>query len=362
MLAPVEYHFFEHLMNSQELDNYLAAGFFRTSNYMMLTRVMLYNNEVYNLFHIRYNLMNYTLSKSLKKLYRKVTCSFYNNVRPFENSKEKEALFLKHKKRFANSGSVSLEQYLNDYDGVTRFNTYEINLYDKTTNKLIGYSIFDLGSNSLASILCVYDEAYSKYSLGIATMAMEIIFAKEEGCTYYYPGYIADKPSPFNYKTRLGANPEYYNWFSKNWEILEDINTETKVSDIYERHLKNAETWLDSLNIKYKRTRNPYYFMKYHYANSKCMASIEQILLTDYSTNDKYIIVEYHPVLGKLVVSCVVAHVLDESDVVSLDENLADNVWKTILLYLYPNYYIESQQDLERAIIKLINQPNTNHE
>jgi len=39
---------------------------------------------------------------------------------------------------------------------------------------LIAVSFFDRGLNAAASLLCIYDSAYAKYSLGIYTMLKEI--------------------------------------------------------------------------------------------------------------------------------------------------------------------------------------------
>jgi leucyl-tRNA---protein transferase len=81
------------------------------------------------------------------------------------------------------------------------FNTYEINIYDH--GKLIGYSFFDVGITSMASIIGIFDQSYSKHSLGIYTMLLEMEYAKSMQLKYYYPGYVAYEPSQFNYKLRL---------------------------------------------------------------------------------------------------------------------------------------------------------------
>jgi arginine-tRNA-protein transferase len=82
------------------------------------------------------------------------------------------------------------------------FDAMEISVFDG--EQLIAVSYVDVGDRSMASILCVYSREYSKSSLGIYTMLAEMNLAKRLGLDYYYPGYVLDEPSAFDYKLELG--------------------------------------------------------------------------------------------------------------------------------------------------------------
>lgn len=352
MHAPVEYHFLEHPIDDVKLDDMLADGYFRTGNYLLKTRVLLYNQDIYNLFHIRYEMDKYDFPKSMKKLLRKNKEKFYSEIKRFKNTKEKEVLFWHHKERFVGSSTMSLEQYLFDYDETRKFNTHEINIYDKDTNELVAYSIFDIGKNSIASILGIFNKDYSKYSLGLYSMLLEVEYAKENNFTYYYPGYIADKPSPFNYKIRLGNDVDYYDWFSLTWKKLNNTDELYKMCDYYREQLGRAENWLQQHKIPYRKTKHPYYYMKYYYPQSNCLSSIEQLLIEDFTTPNTYIIVEYHAVFDKIVLSAVEPHYLEQQVNIDFNDILVDDVWQNLLLYIYPNYYIEDEYELLEVFLQ----------
>jgi arginyl-tRNA--protein-N-Asp/Glu arginylyltransferase len=363
MYSPVEYQFLEQPLQNFELDDMLAVGYFRTGNYLLKTRVLLYNENLFNLFHIRYEMETYEFPKSMKKLLNKNNKRFYSKIQPFKNSTEKENLYAQHRNRFVGSKTATLEQYLFDFDESRKFNTYEINLYDIQTEKLVAYSIFDLGSDSMASIIAIFNQDYSAYSLGMYTMLLEIEYAKSLKLKYYYPGYIADKPSPFNYKIRLGKNVSYFDWFTHVWKPLIDIENIYTINDYYEENLNKAEKWLIANNISYRRTRHTYYYMKYYYPQSNCLSSIEQLFIEDFSIADTYFIVEYNAQLDKIVVSAVSLHYLEETYSITFEDALKDNIWQNLLLYIYPNYYVENQQELLNAYIQikhtLLNKKNT---
>jgi hypothetical protein len=82
------------------------------------------------------------------------------------------------------------------------FDALEIAVYDG--DALVAVSYVDVGERSMASILCVYDQAYKSASLGMYTMLFEMDLSKRMGLEYYYPGYVLDEPSAFDYKLELG--------------------------------------------------------------------------------------------------------------------------------------------------------------
>ncbi|MEZ5037842.1 MAG: hypothetical protein R2760_10190 [Chitinophagales bacterium] len=353
MLAPVEYYYPKTRIEKNFLDKLLSLGYFRTANYMLRTRVMLYNSELYNLFHIRYELKTYLFPKSLRKLYNKNSKSFYHKIGPFVNTKEKEFLFSKHQVRFKGSNTSSLHKFLFDCESFSIFNTYQVEIFDKSTNQLVAYSVFDVGTNSLASILGIFDSKYEAFSLGLYSMILEVQYGQEKNFNYYYPGYIADKPSPFNYKTRLGKRPEYYNWFDETWHILDDIENESKVWDYYNTQLSIAEDWLKSNQIPYIRTRNPYYYMDYYYIDHISLSSIEQLLVLDFSMSGTYFVVEYNSEKNCTIIAAIQPNILDEDDAINMNDLIQNKNWRTLMLYKHPMYIVNNANDIKPILSAL---------
>jgi arginine-tRNA-protein transferase len=94
------------------------------------------------------------------------------------------------------------------------YNTYEFTVYDGA--KLVAVSYFDLGEDSIASILGFYDPEYKAHSLGLYTMLMEVEYGKIQGFKYFYPGYVVPGYDRFEYKLRIGP-VDYYDLRSGDW-------------------------------------------------------------------------------------------------------------------------------------------------
>ena len=66
----------------------------------------------------------------------------------------------------------------------------------------------------------MFDLKESKRSLGIYTMILEMLYAKEKKKKFYYPGYAYETPSFFDYKKKFD-NTEYYDWEARKWVSYE---------------------------------------------------------------------------------------------------------------------------------------------
>jgi arginine-tRNA-protein transferase len=121
--------------------------------------------------------------------------------------------------------------------GWAGFKTREVAIYDE--NKLIAFSLFDVGFRAMASILCCYDKDYDHLSLGKATMLCELQYAKDQGISYYYPGYVLDEPTRMDYKLSLG-NYEFMSR-EKTW-------TEHTQKPSYDSSAKNVKRIMSILS------------------------------------------------------------------------------------------------------------------
>jgi leucyl-tRNA---protein transferase len=198
-------------MSKHSLDRYLAAGWFRTTNMLFRSKIACFDNDVCSPINIRLRLSDHVFSKSLRKLLRRNNQQFRYEIKKATIDAEKEELFLEHQKRFRSFLCNNLQDFL---VLSPHFDTYEIDVYDE--DRLIAVSFFDMGQSSMMSLLGIFDARYSLYSLGIYTMLLEIEFSKASGHEWYYPGYVHERPSIYDYKLRLGTM-QIYNWQTNRW-------------------------------------------------------------------------------------------------------------------------------------------------
>ena len=221
----VQTHFPRSLSRSR-YDQYLASGWFRGSVMLYKMDLLCIDQMLYSVVNIRMNLGNYAPTSRQRKIMRRVESRFtvtYGHAQPNAN---KEALYAQHKSRFKGFIHSTLTDYLSAGFQGTVFDTREVCVYDG--DRLIAVSYFDLGEQSMASLLGLYDEAYSKFSLGSYTLLKEAEYGKRTGRKWFYPGYILDQRSDFDYKLRLGPMEHYTS--KKRWAKLENFKPKTTTS------------------------------------------------------------------------------------------------------------------------------------
>ncbi|MGD1843057.1 MAG: GNAT family N-acetyltransferase [Thermonemataceae bacterium] len=253
--------FFPHRLQSYELDAFLAEGWFRSCTSMYRSQIICMDEDVFSVVNIRLPLDNYQIKKSLRKNYRKIQDHFRTVVRPAAVDAEKEALYQTHKNRFKGFIFNDLQTYLYANNNTQNiFETYEVAVYDEQ-EKLVAVSFFDIGKNSVASIIGLYDQSYSNYSLGLYTMLYEIQHAKELAITYYYPGYVFHTPSVFDYKLRLG-NYEYYDW-QGNWLPYEHAKQASWTADVIKEKIQLLTSTLQREGIRFHQYLYPLFSFGY---------------------------------------------------------------------------------------------------
>ena len=190
---------------------------FRSGQYIYTVRFLNIDGQLYFPVRIRLRLKGYEFRKSLRKVWNKNQC-FKTVIRKAFISPTKEELYQKFITRFDSYISPTLLESLQEGGDSTIYDTYEAAVYEG--KKLVAVSFFDLGETSMASIMGVFDPAYSKYGLGFYTMLAEISYGKEKGFSYYYPGYIIPGYPKFDYKLRIGK-VEYYDADEDVWAYKE---------------------------------------------------------------------------------------------------------------------------------------------
>lgn len=189
-------------LSAQAYDRMLAAGWFRGARFMNKPDYICVNGDLYSPVHVRLPLLNYQFSKSLRKIIHKNDSVFRWVMCPAEVDEDAENLYKQQKKDFQAFIYPSLEEALFSSRKVNSFKTYSIRVYDE--ERLIAISFFDVGVNSMASLLGLYDKRYTKFSLGNYTILKELEIAQRLDLSYYYPGYVLSDLKVFSYKLRFG--------------------------------------------------------------------------------------------------------------------------------------------------------------
>lgn len=216
MFAQVHY---PETLASEELDNYLAEGWFRNGQRIFTTNFLNFDNQLYSAIWLRIDLHEYQAEKEFIKL-KKQNAHFSIRIQQASITPEKEALFQKYKTSVSFSAAQSLKTLLFGETESDIYSTQEILLYDN--ERLIAAGYFDLGTTSAAGITSFYDPEYKKSSLGKYLIYLKIDYCKTNQYDFFYPGYFAPNYPAFNYKLDIGKKSLYYLRLETNkWTHIE---------------------------------------------------------------------------------------------------------------------------------------------
>jgi len=240
----------------KELDNYLARGWFRMGQMIFTCHVLCFKDQVYSTVWIRLELEDYFLKRSMRKLLTRNGKRFKTVIRKAVFDNEKQKLYEGHKERFEGYIPNTLRESLFGMEEANLYDTHEVCVYDN--GKLIASSFFDIGSDSIASIMGLYDPEYAQYSLGIYTMLCEIQYGKDQNKKYYYPGYVVPGYKKFDYKLRVGLM-DFYAVPSGEWRPFEKLNKETLPAETMRGMLSNLQKALTENQIQSRLLIYPFY-------------------------------------------------------------------------------------------------------
>jgi len=167
---------------------------------------------------LRIDLKKFSLSKSQRKCLRRNE-DLTVQRRAIHITPTHEGLFARHAQRFAHNRPMSIYGFFSFFSSIMpclgmQFDTYQ-------GSQLLATSYFHVGRKSVAGNYCIYEPGQEGRSLGTFTMLKEIEFAIESGRQYYYPGFVYDLPSEFDYKLNFNGL-EYFDWWG-NWYPIERL-------------------------------------------------------------------------------------------------------------------------------------------
>ncbi|MGF1532533.1 MAG: hypothetical protein ACFCUI_02435 [Bernardetiaceae bacterium] len=276
------------------MDRYLAGGWFRSCSIFYRAKLLCMNEAVYAIVNLRLPLAGYSPPKRLQKLNRRNDKRFHVEAGRLQITPRKEELYQLQKPRFQGFTSPSLSDFffLNG-ENKDIFQTYEIRVYDpQAGGQLVAVSFFDLGQQSIASLLGLYDPAYKAHSLGIYTMLKEIAYGQNRWMQFYYPGYTLDMPSSFDYKLRL----KDLQFFSRSgrWIPLDRLPQEKTYGQEIRQSIALLCTKLEEQGLTYQRKIYPAFALAYweQLAYEEFLSSPLFVILRE--SNDRLLIAFYH--------------------------------------------------------------------
>ena len=240
-------------------DQYLASGWFRGSVMLYKVDLLCIESGIYGVVNIRTNLDRFALKKSQRKRMARCDRHFTVSIGTAKPDAEKEALYSLHKHRFKGFIHPTLNEYLTSGFHRTVFDTREVCVYDG--DRLVAVSYFDMGERSMASLIGLQHPDYKRFGLGIYTMLKEIELGRSAGFKWYYPGYVLDLPSDFDYKLEL-AEFEYYTP-TKRWGAYRRFDPSETTGARVRASMERLRSGLEALGIDCQERFYPYFSLGY---------------------------------------------------------------------------------------------------
>lgn len=218
------------------LDYALATGYFRMGNDLFTTnevfRGMYGKSAIYDpVFWLRLILKKSKETPTTRRI-RKKCAGFNFIIQQAIITEEVEKLYALY------LASVDFDGYPSCKDCIPQvntpdaaFDTYMINVFDQ--GQLIAVAFFDMGQQSLMSILHFYHPDYKRYSLGKFLMLITRQFAMDGEMDFVYPGYFTIHGTKMDYKIFPQKEAmEVYFHKEQVWAPLENY-TKAELEDYY---------------------------------------------------------------------------------------------------------------------------------
>ncbi len=249
---------FPTFLSPQQLDDYLARGWFRMRENVFTTHYYIRDAALLSTVWLRSPLPNYRFSKSQRKHLRHLNQRYTITFAPLALTEEHETLYQSYLTVAQGDRSESIAGVLGDLDGVV-FKSQILEVRDpEANNRLIALSIFDLGEVALQSIVGVYHPDYGHESLGVYTMLLEVEWAISSGYQWYYIGYFTPGFSTFDYKLRL-QQLQFFNPDSQQWFPIEQLDYSLLWSSQHIDRLQALADFLENQNLPTQIRLNVFY-------------------------------------------------------------------------------------------------------
>lgn len=239
----------------ERIDSYLAQGWFRFGGTMRTTRFSVWEErDLRTTLWIRSNLQGYQFSRSNRRLLARVHRRFTVRQHPVCYDAQHEALYAAYIVQVGGDRPATLVDFLGGHEAIPNYDTQEISIWDGS--ELIAFCYFDVGVDSLMSLLGVFAPLRSRESLGSATLLLEIELALQRGMKFHYSGYVLPGERRMDYKLRAGAI-EFLDPDTLIWHPWSAFDPEQLADRRMRRKLDEAGTALGAHGFRCRRLLNP---------------------------------------------------------------------------------------------------------
>jgi arginine-tRNA-protein transferase len=207
-ISPIDEYFFAQQVTPEQMDALWAQGWRHFGVFFFRYSTLHKSNGVHHVTPLRLPLARFALSTSQKRVLKK-NQDLRVEIREAVIDEAKEALFDRHKTRFAENVPDSIYDFFTPQPACIPCHAKEICLFQN--EDLIAATFLDLGAQATSSVYSIYEPTASKRSLGIHLILLSIAYSLQLGKRYYYPGYAYQEPSVYDYKKRL-RGLEQYEW------------------------------------------------------------------------------------------------------------------------------------------------------
>jgi leucyl-tRNA---protein transferase len=257
----------------EELDRYLARGWFRMGQSIFTTNFLSFKDNLYNAIWLRIDLRSFEIDATQLSLMKK-NAAFKTEIKRASITEEKEALYAKYKEGIQFDASPSLQQLLFRNMNRSVFDTYEVNIYHK--DELIACGFFDLGSKSAEGIVSVYDPAFKKYSLGKYLIYQKVNYCKMLRLNFFYPGYFVPGYSFFDYKLSIGKDSlEFLRYDTDQWLPIKNFSADDTPLRRMTHHLSELQRVLKNNEVSCT-------IFRYAYFDANLIPELKDAELFDY--------------------------------------------------------------------------------
>ena len=202
-------------LTPEQIDDMLGSGWWRNRCSVVTFSAVAFESRCQACFSLRLPLADFQWKNSLRKLLRKNGEVFSVQAQPYRQAEDKKQLWQQFKSEVHGWEYVhDLDHHLFGVAAPSSFNAWEMTV--RLDGKLVAFSVFDRGRQSIYAVEAAYDPAWRRHSLGLYTMLLEIAFSLEQGLHFYYPGMYLPGVSMFQYKLRPGGM-EFYRLREQRW-------------------------------------------------------------------------------------------------------------------------------------------------
>jgi leucyl-tRNA---protein transferase len=330
MLAQVH---FPQSLSGEELDRYLAEGWFRMGQTIFTTNFLNFKQTFYSAIWLRIRLAECHLTKTEEKL-KRLNSGFLVEITKAKIDQEKEDLYARYRAQVSFEPSSSIQALLYGRSTENVYRTLEVTVRDGA--KLVGCGFFDLGSNSTAGITSFYDPAYKKYSLGKFLIYQKIAYSRAKGYEYFYPGYFVPGYPSFDYKLGIHSNAqEYFDLASGRWLSIGEFTKESSPLTFMRAKLAELQKDLSALNV-------PSSVLHYEFYDANLVPDLSHMELFDFA-----VFLQYFDLFENVINSLVVFDVRDQR----FHWMVVKSVWKSDHLPQSPDAYAAHLLKVEEEVI-----------